>query len=512
FILLVIEVTGIYILSNLNQQNENLILDETNNQIKSSYAAMINSYRLLTESIYENEINQPHILKLYKQANGADSLKKQQIRDSLFNYLSNTYNYLKTKNIRQLHFHLPDNKSFLRFHRPFKNGDDLTKVRTSVKLTNQLKKPHFGFEEGRIYNGYRNVFPLIYKGKHLGSVEISFTFSAISAYLSGQNTFCNLYINKSVYQKKVFESEKINYSPSKNFENLVYEKCFVYNQKDSVLHFSIIENNLDQINENFKRNETFSFIASVNNKSYTLTFLTINNLNQENVAYLTILKENKTLTELRVHYYIQLLLLTPLLFILFSIVYLYIQAKRRIAQKAKILLESENRFKIIFKKDRNIKLMIDPESGKILDFNAAAESFYGYSNLGNMYIHEINQESKNDIIREMQYAVENQKNHFNFVHKLKNGVLKNVEVHSSSINLKQKTVLFSIIHDVTEKVKAQNALIESEKKYKSIINKLNDIYYRVDTEGNLEFVSPSGVNQLGYDSENELIGKNVAES
>ncbi len=55
---------------------------------------------------------------------------------------------------------MPNNEPFLRFHRPHKYGDDLTDVRYSVKMANQTKQIYTGFEEGRSYNGFRNIFPI----------------------------------------------------------------------------------------------------------------------------------------------------------------------------------------------------------------------------------------------------------------------------------------------------------------------------------------------------------------
>jgi PAS domain S-box-containing protein len=57
--------------------------------------------------------------------------------------------------------------------------------------------------------------------------------------------------------------------------------------------------------------------------------------------------------------------------------------------------------------------------------------------------------------------------------------------------------------------KSENALRESEENYRSILENIQDAYYRCDTEGNLILGSPSALHLLGYDSESELIGKNA---
>lgn len=65
-------------------------------------------------------------------------------------------------------------------------------------------------------------------------------------------------------------------------------------------------------------------------------------------------------------------------------------------------------------------------------------------------------------------------------------------------------------HDITEYKLMEQALLESEKKYRSIFENITDVYYRADLEGNLILVSPSGVDLLGYDSAEEVVGKNIA--
>jgi len=56
---------------------------------------------------------------------------------------------------------------------------------------------------------------------------------------------------------------------------------------------------------------------------------------------------------------------------------------------------------------------------------------------------------------------------------------------------------------------AEDALAESEKLYRSVLENIQDVYYRSDIDGNLLMVSPSGVRMLGYSSLDETRGKNI---
>ena len=136
--------------------------------------------------------------------------------------------------------------------------------------------------------------------------------------------------------------------------------------------------------------------------------------------------------------------------------------KRKQAEEA--LRTSELQFHTMFKRHDSVMLLIDPKTGKIIDANHAAERFYGSTKkeLCQQSIDGINALSQEEISAEMSKAVQEQNNVFIFPHRLASGEIRTVEVHSSPIDLEGKTVLFSIIHDITKRKRAEEALRESE--------------------------------------------------
>jgi len=74
-------------------------------------------------------------------------------------------------------------------------------------------------------------------------------------------------------------------------------------------------------------------------------------------------------------------------------------------------------------------------------------------------------------------------------------------------NFKNYSGAFVICRDITARKKVQQALAESEAKFKSIIENLTDIYYRVDAQGQIIMVSPSSLETFGYASMDEVIGR-----
>ncbi len=116
-------------------------------------------------------------------------------------------------------------------------------------------------------------------------------------------------------------------------------------------------------------------------------------------------------------------------------------------------LEAETLYECLFLNCSSVMLVIDPDSGKILDANTAACKFYGYSRdeITSKKIMDINILPPAEIYQEMQNATEEKRSHFFFQHKLAGGDIKTVEVYSGPIILNGKNVLYSIIHDITER-------------------------------------------------------------
>ena len=68
------------------------------------------------------------------------------------------------------------------------------------------------------------------------------------------------------------------------------------------------------------------------------------------------------------------------------------------------------------------------------------------------------------------------------------------------------------IRDITKRKQAEEALKNSEKLYRSVIENIQDTFYRTDIDGNLTMMSPSGAALFGYDSVDEMIGLSATEA
>lgn len=140
---------------------------------------------------------------------------------------------------------------------------------------------------------------------------------------------------------------------------------------------------------------------------------------------------------------------------------------RDITQRKRLensLRESEERFKAMFRKHSAVMLLVDPESGSIVDANLAAETFYGYSHkeLLKSNIQHLNTLNPVQIAQEMQKAKREKRNYFVFNHKDSGGNVHTVEVHSTPIQVTNTDLLFSIIHDISDRKKAEEEKLKLE--------------------------------------------------
>jgi len=127
-----------------------------------------------------------------------------------------------------------------------------------------------------------------------------------------------------------------------------------------------------------------------------------------------------------------------------------------------LLQESEERFHRMFREHNAVMLLVDPDSGEIVDANEAASKYYGYAReqLISLAMEKINILSAQETKDAMQEAKNSQKNYFEFKHRLSSGEVRNVEVYPSPIIINNHSLLFSVVHDITERKLAENDLLK----------------------------------------------------
>ncbi|MCZ4694672.1 ATP-binding protein [Ancylomarina euxinus] len=163
------------------------------------------------------------------------------------------------------------------------------------------------------------------------------------------------------------------------------------------------------------------------------------------------------------------------------------EAKRKEVEKT--LLKSEEKFRKIFDDHAAVKLLIDPNTGNIIDANKSAAKYYGWSceELTKMNVGLLNGLSSQEIMKNIESVLSENKNQFEFKHQLKDGTIRDVKVLSSKIKIDNNNVLHSIIQDITKRKNAEALLKEKTDKIKSQnkeYQQINEEYLQINEELN----------------------------
>lgn len=403
-IILILEFVYYFLIKEYYDSEVDRYLEEKTLEAEIKVNSVVTNYHLVSDVIFNELINRNDILQLYSKAYTSDKKGQEIIREKLFKMLEGTYKSLKTINIKQHHFHLPDNRSFLRFHRPDKYGDDLTKFRYSVRITNKEKQKHFGFEEGKIFNGFRAVYPLFYNNTHIGSVEVSLSFEAIKYQLELLGIkHSSLAISKVDVFGTVFSEELNNYEPAIFSNAYLIEKEFSHYKGDARFLLKTIDKNIsNQIEDKLKNNSSFSVYSKVKNDYYTINFVSLKNLENKPIAYIVTYIKDNTLEK----YFngLTLTLLTGLILIplLTILLYKYFENNRKI-RKQNIELK-----KINADKDRFFSILA----------HDLKNPFMGLLGLTEMLTENVNEFSKEDIHKYMSLLYSQSKSTYDLLEEL----------------------------------------------------------------------------------------------
>jgi len=181
---------------------------------------------------------------------------------------------------------------------------------------------------------------------------------------------------------------------------------------------------------------------------------------------------------------------------------------RQIAEQLTVdIRESEQSYRNQFASNSAAMMLVDPADGAIIDANTAALSFYGYTlkQLLTMRITDINTLPASEVGQAMASVPQGQGVRFEFLHRLADGSLRNVEVSSSSIHFGGRTVIHSIIHDITQRKRAEEEIKHHSGLIRSLLDSIPDIIFFKDINGVYLGCNPPFAEFVGR-SRDEIVG------
>jgi len=125
---------------------------------------------------------------------------------------------------------------------------------------------------------------------------------------------------------------------------------------------------------------------------------------------------------------------------------------------------SERRYRQMFDRNPAVMLLIDPESGRLLDANPSACKYYQLtaSRLRGQTLADLSPDSAEQFLQRMHAIVTGAQDFFTTRHRLGNGEVRDVEVCAGPVDTGERWVLHCIVQDVTERRRAEAELRKRE--------------------------------------------------
>jgi signal transduction histidine kinase len=208
-IFLVLSISAYSVFNFIKQKNIEVHLKQTTQIYSKAYNTIFDQYKELSNVIFTGISHLGEVKKNFNQLQTADTDEENKIRKKLYNKIKQRYEVLKSKNILNINFILPNNTVFLKMRKPSKYGNQITKRRKTVEYVHLHKKAIDSYEVGMYGTGYRFVYPILDKGKYLGSMDITFGANAItSAIMKQYNVLSNFFIKDTNFDPLYLKKKK----------------------------------------------------------------------------------------------------------------------------------------------------------------------------------------------------------------------------------------------------------------------------------------------------------------
>ncbi len=142
-----------------------------------------------------------------------------------------------------------------------------------------------------------------------------------------------------------------------------------------------------------------------------------------------------------------------------------VPAGAEVGELQRQVAELTRRVKDSFVGSAAVQILIDSETGLILDANPAALSYYGYSQdeFKRLRVMDLNQLPEELVARELSAARTKRRSYFEFKHRLASGEVRDVQVYAGPVLHGGREAVHSIICDITERTELANQLAHSQR-------------------------------------------------
>jgi PAS domain S-box-containing protein len=447
---------------------KNNYLNEKIKDLESRYNLHILQQKTISDLLVDDVINNSKMEELlFKNMN--NPINEENYRLQLYNLFSNKFEYLKSKGFNILHFHDNNGKSFIRFHKPKKYGDDLVDFRPSISKVITEQKTIYGIESGIFIQEFRSIYPIFYEKKYVGSAELS---SSLSHLINELNY--NSLIMYTLLTKKDIVNQTFKKNSKEEYAITEYENYYINKElrKNNFSDESLKELGFS-LSHKLDTNKSFSISSSnLSFESNIYTFLPIKNIDDKFVGYLISKEKSDAINQLFLAEFLKFIFLSLLLFVVIKV---YIHLQKRNNENRKIFNQYQN---II---DKSVIVSKTNPQGIITYVNHQFCKVSGYSKeelIGNSHNIVRHPDSTIPFFRQMWKTL--------LAKRTWQGVIKNRSksgdnyyVHSTIspiLNEKDEIVEFiALREDITNLVNKKNEFKSEKERMDSLFNYIDEI-------------------------------------
>jgi PAS domain S-box-containing protein len=171
--------------------------------------------------------------------------------------------------------------------------------------------------------------------------------------------------------------------------------------------------------------------------------------------------------------------------------------ERKKAEQA--LADEATRRRILIDQSRDGIVILD-QNGKVYEANQQFAEMLGYTPEETAQLHVWDWEYlfPRDRVLEMIRTVDEAGDHFETCHRRKDGSVYDVEISTNGTMFAGQKLIFCVCRNITERRQAEDALRESEDRYRTVIEGAHDMIQSVALDGSINFVNQAWLDALGY--------------
>mgnify|MGYP002620733104 FL=1 len=169
---------------------------------------------------------------------------------------------------------------------------------------------------------------------------------------------------------------------------------------------------------------------------------------------------------------------------------------------------NRDRVRSLFERAHAPMFVVDPASGRIVDANEAASRAYGWSRhqLQRMLTADLAVRPAVAVLEDLSAAARGELSRLVASHRRADGTVREVELYVGPVVDRGRTLLVTIVHDVTEQCEREKRALALERAYESLVEHSPDLVVRFDRELRHLYVNQAVERLTGRDR-SEYLGR-----